>query len=87
MRSRLLALALGLAVVVGVAGLSRSAWAQSTYTVTDLGTLGGSYSLGFGINNSGQVTGQSSTTGDAADHAFLISPPLFEHGGSRHPGR
>jgi probable HAF family extracellular repeat protein len=42
--------------------------------MTDLGTLGGTQSFGNGINASGQVAGESSTTGDAADHAFLWKP-------------
>jgi len=47
--------------------------AQTTYTITDLGTLnGGFYSIGRGINDSGQVTGYSFTAaGDT--HAFLYS--------------
>lgn len=36
----------------------------------DLGTLGGSFSAGRGINDSGQVVGDSSTAGDTANHAF-----------------
>ena len=43
-------------------------------TKTDLGTLGGTYSFGNGLNASGQVAGESSTTGDAATHAFLWKP-------------
>jgi probable HAF family extracellular repeat protein len=43
--------------------------------MSDLGTLGGSYSSGFAINTSGQVTGFSGTVGNSATHAFLISPP------------
>ncbi len=34
---------------------------QSAYNVTDLGTLGGSYSQAYGINNNGQVVGTSAT--------------------------
>jgi probable HAF family extracellular repeat protein len=43
-------------------------------TKTDLGTLGGTQSFGNGLNVSGQVTGESFTTGDAATHAFLWKP-------------
>ncbi len=39
--------------------------------MTDLGTLGGTYSLAYGINNSGQVVGFGHTVGDAAAHATL----------------
>ena len=42
--------------------------------MTDLGTLGGTSSFGEGINASGQVTGDSNTTGNAALHAFLYTP-------------
>jgi len=46
--------------------------AQHTgYTVTDLGTLGGTFSLAGGINNRGSVTGNSTLPGDTAVHAFL----------------
>src|SRR5512146_1152651 len=31
------------------------------YTVTDLGTLGGPYSFGYGLNNSGIVSGGAAT--------------------------
>ena len=49
------------------------------YIITDLGTLGGS-TFSFGINNNGQITGQSqisvdSQTSNSVYHAFLISPP------------
>ncbi|MDR3415622.1 MAG: hypothetical protein P4L83_05505 [Nevskia sp.] len=43
------------------------------YTVTSLGTLGGTGIVGNGINDSGQVTGESETAGDGPLHAFLYS--------------
>jgi probable HAF family extracellular repeat protein len=42
------------------------------FTVTDLGTLGGSYSEAFGINASGQVVGDAATS-TGSSHAFLYS--------------
>ncbi len=41
--------------------------------MTDLGTLGGTNSYGYGINAAGQVTGNAYTTGNAATRAFLYS--------------
>ena len=41
------------------------------YTVTDLGTLGGTYSLAGGLSNSGWVEGYSTLPGDTATHAVL----------------
>src|SRR6266850_425716 len=52
-------------------GLASSGLAQTTYTITDLGSLGYS-SVGQGINASGQVTGYSAGT-DHNIHAFLYS--------------
>jgi probable HAF family extracellular repeat protein len=49
------------------------------YTVTDLGTLGGSYSSGLAINASGQVTGFSNTSGSDA-HAFLYDGAMHDLG-------
>src|SRR2546423_6825640 len=60
---------------VAVAGfammcLTQNVQAQPKYTITDLGRLGGTYSLGQGINSSGQTVGNAYTTGDVAPHAF-----------------
>ncbi len=43
-----------------------------SWTATDLGNLGGTIlNLAFGINNRGQVVGQSALPGNTAFHAFL----------------
>lgn len=57
---------------VTVTGLliGRTAWADVEYTVTDLGTLGGSSIRPYDINDSGQIVGSSSRV-DGASHAFL----------------
>jgi probable HAF family extracellular repeat protein len=51
-----------------------TAWAVPSYTVIDLGTLGGNSSRGQAINDRGQVTGISRTS-SGEDHAFL-----YDHG-------
>ena len=48
---------------------SRSLWA-TTYSITDLETLGGTASHAFGVNIHGDVVG-SSITSSGAEHAFL----------------
>jgi len=65
--------------VTGVSGLTGNAIHHAFLydgVMHDLGTLGGTSSGGWGINDSGQVTGHSYTTGD--DHtttrAFLWTP-------------
>jgi len=50
---------------------------QPRYKVIDLGTLGGTYSYGFGINNAGAVAGQAATatqTDGVSATAFLWTP-------------
>ncbi len=51
-------------------GLSSHAVQAQSYSVLDLGTLGGSSLIGAGLNNLGQVVG-SSTTASGATHAFI----------------
>ena len=48
---------------------SHLATAQRTFTITDLGTLGGAVSVAFGVNDLGQVVGESWIPSEAA-HAF-----------------
>lgn len=46
----------------------------SRYTVTDLGTLGGTYSYGYGLNHAGVASGGAATesqTGGVNQTAFL----------------
>ena len=45
--------------------------AVTPYTITDLGTLGGSESFASGINNSGKVVGYSPIAENSDYHAFL----------------
>src|SRR4051812_1340364 len=58
---------LGIAIAGGAA-----LQAQPAYTFTDLGTLGGSWSVAYGINASGEVVGTSATASGQA-HAFRWS--------------
>jgi MYXO-CTERM domain-containing protein len=52
--------------------VSFSAQAQSQYMIYDIGTLGGGYSTGYGINNAGQITGSSVTAG-LESHPFVYT--------------
>ena len=44
----------------------------SHYAVADLGTLGGTFSIAFGINDKGQIDGLSTTPGDQVTHGFFL---------------
>jgi probable HAF family extracellular repeat protein len=63
-----------LGLVLAVAGESASAQDEKGelphYKVTDLGTLGGLFSMAFGLNNGGHVGGGSSVS-SGNQHAFL----------------
>ena len=57
-----------------LAALAAAQPSQPRYTVTDLGTLGGTYSYAFGMNSAGWVTGGAATptqTGGLSQTAFL----------------
>lgn len=66
-------LALLLGLLAGIPALRADTPLNPAYSIVDLGTLGGSYSYGRGINNAGQVTGSSYTPGNSILHAFLYS--------------
>jgi probable HAF family extracellular repeat protein len=52
----------------------------STGTMQDLGTLGGTVSQAFGINDSGQMTGDAFLTGDVSEHPFLYNGTMYDLG-------
>lgn len=56
--------------VAYAAGVGAPAFAVSTYTITDLGSLGGGRSEAIGLNDVGQVVGTSATAAGER-HAFL----------------
>jgi len=65
-------LSLKLAAIVLPALLALpSASAQTTYTITDLGTLGGTFSVAGYVNANGAAGGTSTLAGDTVSHAFL----------------
>ena len=68
----LLRMALGLCFLFGSAAVC-GADPLKFVPVTDLGTLGGSASWGFGVNSKGQVAGTSKMPGDQSVHGFFYA--------------
>lgn len=62
-----------LIAVVAFASSLLSGAANASYTITDLGTLGGSGSWASGLSENGLVVGGSYVVGDSATHPFLWS--------------
>ncbi|WP_434130469.1 hypothetical protein [Methylocaldum sp. GT1BB] len=56
--------------VLAAMGLASNAHAAVRYSITDLGTLGGTYSHTIGINDAGRVAGGSETASEEG-HAFV----------------
>lgn len=65
---------LGIALLATNLALNNTAQATVLYNITDLGTLGGHFSEGLGINASGLVTGISGGASDGWEgHAFVTT--------------
>jgi probable HAF family extracellular repeat protein len=65
--------AVGLVLEMILLGIPAGPVQAFEYAITDLGTLGGTGSRAFGINNSGQVVGTSEINGDSETHSFIYS--------------
>lgn len=59
------------AILLAAISLQLGSTNASALDFAFLGALGGSYSFAFGINDTGQVTGSGTLTGDLFDHAIL----------------
>src|SRR5215469_8987642 len=62
--------AIGLLIALSLPG-QLCAQQPKQYTVTFLGTLGGTFSQPFGLNNKGEVNGIANLPGDTNAHAFI----------------
>lgn len=65
-------------LLVCLVATSQTIAAPLTYTITDLGTLGGTVSKAYGINDSGQVVGYSHITSGMPHHAFLYDGTIMQ---------
>jgi probable HAF family extracellular repeat protein len=72
--------------VVWAAGTSMPTYALPRYTITDLGTLGGTRSDARGINNRAEVVGSSDVAGNTSIRPFLYSNDAMRDLGSLMPG-
>jgi len=83
-----IALGAGVDLPAGGRGPSASGFGvrYTRYAVTDLGTLGGTISEAWGINNSAQVVGRAYLAGDATYHAFLWEAGVMTDLGTIGPG-
>ncbi len=76
--SRLVPFGLALAMIAAPMSAQEHASVQANsappahYAVIDLGTLGGTFSLAYAINDGGQVDGFSTLPGDTVEHSFLL---------------
>jgi probable HAF family extracellular repeat protein len=68
--SKVVLLSVVVALLMGAQPVSGQSDDTQRYSITDLGTLGGSSSIALGINSCGQVVGEAETD-TGAPHAFL----------------
>lgn len=64
----------GLSAAVLLASIGPAVQAQTKYSVTDIGTLGGTISFGYAVNLRGQVAGASLTSDNNGYRAFRTAP-------------